>query len=144
MGVAVGIANTLEFLLGCWSIERVITDHRDHTTVTFTGVAVVEPAPAGASYVEQGRVSTHAHTGPARRVLQFRGRDDGTVRVDFPDGHRFLDLDLSAGSARATHPCRADSYEMAFEVLSPDQLRERWRVTGPAKDYEAETIWQRR
>ncbi len=142
MGTA--IANTLQFLLGSWSIERVITDHREAGTVRFSGVAVVQPAVTGASYLEQGQVSTVAHTRPARRGLRLRERSDGTVRVDFPDGRPFVDLDLSAGRAEATHPCRADTYEMAFEVLGPDQLLERWRVTGPTKDYEAETLWRRR
>jgi hypothetical protein len=142
--VAIAIANTLEFLLGRWSIERVIHDHRDNTVVRFSGVAVVEPdGSAGASYLEQGRVTLGAHAGPAQRRLRFSEREDGTVRVDFQDGRPFLDLDLSTGGTRATHPCRADTYEMAFEVLGLDELLERWRVTGPDKDYDAETAWRR-
>jgi hypothetical protein len=142
--VAVAIANTLRFLLGDWSIERVIEDHHAASTLRFSGEAVVEPTAAGARYLERGRVSSAAHSGPARRCLEFSERADASVRVDFQDGSPFLDLDLSDGRSSATHPCRADTYEMAFEVLGPNTLLERWRVTGPAKDYTAETVWHRR
>jgi hypothetical protein len=152
--VAVEIPSTLEFLLGRWSIERVIEDHRDAATVRFTGEALVTLAEgegegegegeARASYVEQGQMSLGAHTGPARRTLGLHERGDGTVALEFPDGRPFLELDLCAGRSRATHPCGADSYELAFEVLGPNKLLERWRVSGPAKDYDAETVWRRR
>jgi hypothetical protein len=141
--VALEIADTLAFLLGRWSIDRVIHDRRTSSTVNFHGTAEVDPVPGGASYMELGQVATDGHTGPARRRLSFSQRDDGTVRVDFQDGRPFLDLDLSTGHAQATHPCRADTYEMSFQVLGPDELLERWRVTGPEKDYGAETVWRR-
>ncbi len=142
--MAIAVADTLEFLLGDWAIERVIEDHHAAATVRFSGRASVEATSGGADYREVGQVSSAGHSGPARRSLRLRGRGDGTVAVDFQDGRPFLDLDLSAGYARADHPCRADTYEMVFEVLGPDALLERWRVIGPAKDYTAETLWRRR
>jgi hypothetical protein len=141
--MAVIVDDTLAFLLGSWSINRVIDDHRDASRSRFTGVAHVTAAGAGADYSEAGRMQRGSHVGPARRRLQFADRGDGTVRVDFQDGRPFLDLDLAEGRCVATHPCRADTYEMGFEVLGPDRIRETWRVSGPEKDYAAETIWQR-
>jgi hypothetical protein len=144
--MAVPIANTLAFLLGSWSIERLIHDHRDGSEATFTGVAVVTPAAQGASYHEAGQLTRGTHTGPARRTLAFReltGTGTG-VAIDFPDGRPFVALDLAAGRWEATHPCRADTYELSFEALDLDRIHETWRVMGPAKDYGAETVWRRR
>ncbi len=141
--MAVAISDTLAFLLGHWSIERTIEDHRDAARVHFSGTAVIESTPAGAQYSETGQLSTPAHTGPARRTLSLCRLKDGTVRLDFPDGRPFLDLDLSSGRTQVSHPCRADTYAMAFEVLGPDALLEHWHVTGPAKHYTAETRWRR-
>jgi hypothetical protein len=142
--VAVEIPDTLTFLLGAWAIERTINDHRDADTVRFHGIALVQAAPTGALYTETGQVSTPHHSGPARRTLLLSPHEDGTVGVNFRDGRPFLDLDLSSGAARATHPCRADRYEMSFAVLGADELVECWRVTGPAKNYRAVTRWRRR
>jgi hypothetical protein len=142
--MAVQVANTLAFLLGRWSIERVICDYRDGSEATFSGVAVVTPGDEGASYVEAGQLRRGSHSGPARRTLAFRELAGGGVAVDFADGRPFIELDLAAGRWAGTHPCRADRYELSFEALGPDRMHETWRVTGPAKDYGAETVWRRR
>lgn len=143
--MALAIDDTLEFLLGAWAIERTIDDHRDGASVRFSGTAEVTRVPAGAVYLETGHLITAAgRRGPARRALGLRALDGGAVGIDFADGRPFLDLDLSTGDALATHPCRADSYEMAFTARGADELAETWRVTGPAKDYSALTIWRRR
>jgi hypothetical protein len=143
--VAVEIASTLEFLIGEWSIERAITDHLDRRDARFSGAATVRRSGASAAvYLEQGEVSFGAHRGPARRTLGLREQPDGTVGVDFRDGRPFLELDLRDGRCMASHPCRADAYELVYEVASLDRICERWRVTGPAKDYVAETVWRRR
>jgi hypothetical protein len=65
------------------------------------------------------------------------------VAVRFVDGRPFFDLDLLSGVCVAVHPCREDRYQIAFEVVSETLLLERWRVTGPSKNYSAQTTWQR-
>lgn len=142
--MAVEIESTLSFLLGCWSIERRIDDHRERVRTRFSGEAVVAREADAAVYRETGEIRHGGYRGPARRTLLLAELADGTVQVDFQDGRPFLELDLGAGSWSAVHPCRADSYMMGFEVLDAGRIRETWRVRGPAKDYAAETIWQRR
>jgi hypothetical protein len=141
---AVEIVDTLEFLLGHWTVERTVDDHRGGAAYRFSGTARVTRVPTGATYHESGQVSTAAHRGPARRTLGLSRHADGSVRLDFADGRPFLNLDLSTGVWAGTHPCRADRYEVSFAVLGADALAERWRVTGPDKDYRARTVWRRR
>ena len=57
--------------------------------------------------------------------------------VRFADGHLFYRLDLRSGRCTAVHQCREDRYEITYLVLGEDVMEERWRVTGPAKDYQA-------
>jgi len=148
------VSNTLGFAAGHWRIERVLTDHRSGAEGRFTGQAVLsgpgdpgEPgAPAGSAepdteaslrYLETGELRFGPHTGPATRRLRYQGLPDGTVDVRFADGHLFYRLDLRSGRCTAVHQCRADRYEITYLVLGEDVMEERWRVTGPAKDYEA-------
>jgi hypothetical protein len=140
------VTSTLEFLLGSWSVDRTIKDHRAGTAGSFTGTATLRPDradPSRADYVESGTMSYGIYQGPARRELEYRGRPEGTVEVRFADGRLFVVLDLRRPSWSGVHPCRADRYELATEVLDADTVEERWRVRGPAKDYDAVTVLTR-
>jgi hypothetical protein len=152
------VSDTLGFAAGHWHIERVLTDHRSGAEGRFTGQAVLagatgdpgdpggtggtggtgEPdAEASLLYLETGELRFGTHTGPATRSLRYQGLPDGTVDVRFADGHLFYRLDLRSGRCTAVHQCRADRYEITYLVLGEDVMEERWRVTGPAKDYQA-------
>lgn len=137
------IEDTLEYLSGTWDLTRIFADHRAGTTGSFAGTAEVRTHDRRGRYEERGRLRFGGCDTSAHRALQLVGVDGGAVAVRFIDGRPFFDLDLVRGTCRAVHPCRADRYELAFEVGSPDLLVERWRVTGPEKDYEAETTWRR-
>jgi hypothetical protein len=141
----VDVDDTLSILMGEWQLERVIEDHLKATCGRFEGTATVASADANdvATYDECGRVSFGAHEGPSHRALIFTRRPEGGVAVTFADGKPFFELDLRAGHCEALHPCRADTYELAFELRSRDHLTERWRVRGPEKDYDAVTTWRR-
>ena len=155
------VSDTLGFAAGHWHIERVLTDHRSGAEGRFTGQAVLsrpggsgEPAdpggPAGPDpeasllYLETGELRFGTHTGPATRSLRYQGLPDGTADVRFADGHLFYRLDLRSGRCTAVHQCRADHYEITYLVLGEDVMEERWRVTGPAKDYQAAATLIRR
>ena len=134
------VSNTLAFAAGHWRIERVLDDHRSGTQGRFAGRAVLTgPALPGDAlqYLETGELCFGTHTGPATRALRYQGLPDGAVDVHFADGHRFYRLDLRSGRCTAVHQCGADRYEITYLVLGDDQMEERWRVRGPAKDYEA-------
>lgn len=135
---------TLDFLLGRWSIDRLIFDCRSGTSPIFTGEALVSRlGPAEARYDEWGIFTEgDAYRSRAQRSLIYRP-ESSSVRVHFPDGRPFHDLDLTGGAWEVEHGCGADVYRITFLVGDADTLIERWRVRGPRKAYEAETFWRR-
>jgi Family of unknown function (DUF6314) len=148
------VDDTFSLLLGEWKLERMLDDHLTGVSGRFEGSAVVRTAEASqgddraaagdvAEYRETGRIEFGAHSGPSHRALKFRRRADGSVAVRFADDLPFFELDLSSGSCDALHPCRADSYQLSFELKSRNLLVERWNVRGPAKNYDAVTVWRR-
>jgi hypothetical protein len=50
-----------------------------------------------------GELRFGAHTGQARRTLEYRQLDDVTVMVYFANGRPFVDLDLSTGAWQNNH-----------------------------------------
>jgi hypothetical protein len=135
--------DTLSYLTASWRLERRITDHLARTAGSFAGSATVRAAGRRARYEERGRLRFGGYDGQAHRRLDLVATAGGAVAVQFADGRPFFELDLVNGTCVAVHPCRQDRYELDFEVRSPDVLLERWRVTGPLKDYEAQTTWRR-
>jgi hypothetical protein len=145
----VRVEDTFQVLLGMWSVERRITDHRSGQTGTFTGAAVAEERrdePGTATYEERGELTWGGggHSGPAERRLLYVRQADGGVEVRFGDGRRAWAWDLgNEGRSDAVHPCGEDRYEMSLVARTADELEERWRVSGPAKEYEAVTVLRR-
>jgi hypothetical protein len=145
------VVDTLDFLRGKWSLERFLTDHLSRTSGRFEGSAAVVNRPSGtnggsrvqARYDEAGTLRFGHHMGPARRSLEFVRQESSVVMMYFTDGQPYVDLDLRSGTWRSLHPCAEDHYEIVTVVRSPDEVEERWRVRGPAKDYEAVTMLRR-
>jgi hypothetical protein len=146
--VTMVVTDTLDFLVGTWSVARSIEDHWSGLSGHFQGTAVLAGVPEGAaavaraSYQETGELRFGDHVGPARRGLDYV-RADGAVMLYFADGRPYVDLDLRSGTWRAEHPCVADLYEVTTVVRSPDELQELWRVRGPDKNYDATTTLRR-
>jgi hypothetical protein len=138
------IEDTLSFLGGTWMLRRAIVDHLTRVSGSFDGEAEVRLFGRRGRYEEHGRLRFGRYDGSARRALELIGTDGNGVVVRFEDGRPFFELDLATGGGRAAHQCSEDRYELAFEVNSPDELFERWRVRGPHKNYEAQTTWRRR
>lgn len=145
------IADTFEFLLGSWRIERTLKDHRSGTRGTFNGMAsVADQRPCSSSllrvrahYEEIGELHWGPHQSSAHRSLRFVRRDDAILAMHFSDGRPFIDVDLRAGAWRSNHVCGDDRYEFTTRVMSPNVFEERWRVRGPTKDYDATTTLTR-
>ncbi len=140
--------STVDFLSGDWNVERRICDRRGAQVGSFRGTASFRTCPESAAgrtlaYVESGELSLGSHRGPAGRSLLVLDAGDGSADVRFPDGREFYRLDLRTVSCTATHPCRADLYDVTVTRLSADSYAENWRVTGPEKDYELRTTYTR-
>jgi hypothetical protein len=137
------VADTFEYLLGEWSLHRIIADHRSNARGTFAGTADVRVVDNGAQYEERGQLQYAGYDGNAGRTHEYHATENGTVLVNFSDGRPFFELDLRTGACRADHQCGEDLHELSFECHGTDLIREHWRVTGPSKDYSATTTWQR-
>ncbi len=149
------VHDTLSFLLGQWRVSRTIEDHLGDVDGSFRGTATWTEVPGTgtewggpgrgvvARYEEAGDLTLGERILPAQRNLEYRGVGEGAVMVYFSDGRPFADLDLRGGAWASTHLCGADTYETATAVLGADLVEERWRVRGPAKDYDAVTILRR-
>ena len=139
------IADTLSFLLGQWTVERLLTDHRSGTDGRFEGSVRIVGPPSGQSalrgpralYEEAGTIRFGTYVGPASRSLELVRLADTVVMLYFPDGKPFVDLDLRSGKWRSTHPCGEDDHEIITVVRSPGEIEEQWRVRGPTEDYDA-------
>jgi hypothetical protein len=149
--VVMEIADTFDFLLGRWSLDRTLTDCRAADLGSFHGTGELRTAtPASecgrdcvARYQELGRLRYGSYDGTARRTLDYLRTDSGAVVVNFSDGRRYIGLDLRNGVCQAEHPCGDDLYEIGFRVCAEELMEERRRVRGPRKNYDACTGWQR-
>src|SRR5580692_1012137 len=147
------VVDTCSFLLGKWTLERVLRDHRSGTDGRFEGsatVTIVEAPSAGnasdgprARYEEAGTLRFGGHEGPASRSLELVRLQSSVVMLYFTDGKPFVDLDLRNGTWRSSHPCGEDHYEIVTVVRSHDEVEEHWRVRGPTEDYDAVAILRR-
>ncbi|WP_258726987.1 DUF6314 family protein [Cellulomonas sp. NS3] len=142
--------DTVAYLLGTWHVDRELVDHRAGVAGTFRGTAVFRDLPGdgphGARVVEhaeEGELAWGGVVGPAGRTLHLHPEADGSAHVTFADGREFHDLDLRPGRWSAHHPCAADDYAGTFTVVSPDEWRVRWDVSGPTKDHTLVTVYRR-
>jgi hypothetical protein len=129
-----------EFLRGRWRVRRRIVDHRSGVEGEFAGTAEFDDT---LTYREEGELTFGGHRGPASRSLRYVDLGAHMLDVKFADGRDFYRLDLGDGGWTAEHPCRADTYVVAGRITGPDSFTEHWHATGPAKDYELTTTYER-
>jgi hypothetical protein len=147
----VEVPDTLRFLLGTWRVQRLIDDHRSGDRGSFEGTAAMVLETSGrdalsdecALYSEVGELRWGSYSGAATRLLRYVGSSNERVAVNFADGRPFTDLDLSSGFWSGEHLCRSDRYEFETLVRSSQLIEERWRVSGPAKNYDVVTTLTR-
>lgn len=138
------------YLLGSWSVDRTLWDRSADTRGTFTGVAIFVEADDGAlRFREEGTVQWEApggkpFTGPAQReyVLHASDRSD-TLEVFFPDGRPFHRMSFLPSDDSELHWCDPDSYRVKYSLVSRDEYRYSWDVSGPAKNLLLESVLRR-
>ena len=138
------------YLLGSWSVSRTLWDRSADTRGTFTGVASFIEADDGAlRFREEGTVHWAApggepFTGPAQReyVLHASDRPD-TLEVFFPDGRPFHRMSFLSADDSELHWCDPDTYRVSYSLVSHDEYRYSWDVSGPAKNLLLESVLRR-
>lgn len=142
---AVSGADTLAYLLGGWSVDRVLVEPVSGHRGTFTGEAEFSPEQGGAAaaYHEHGRLRWPTYGGPASRRLRYELTGDGVLAVCFADGRPFHTVELSGGEAAYEHPCGDDLYVGTLAVVDKDEWRQVWRVAGE-QPLEIRTRFRRR
>ena len=133
----------LDFFVGAWHVERTISDALSDDNGTFEGIATFSSADERVDFEEIGVMQLGAFRGRARRRLRYVRGPGSSIDVSFLDGHHFVSIDLSSGTSRDVHLCDRDRYDITTVVHSKDRFDERWRVSGPSKDYEALTRFER-
>ena len=109
----------------------------------FAGLAEITAEGDGATCREAGTLTLAGGQGfRAERVYLWRPAPGG-IEVRFDDGRPFHRIRLGPEAAEAEHLCAADLYRVRYDFAAWPDWRAVWRVTGPAKDYRAETLWQR-
>mgnify|MGYP001795186644 CR=1 FL=1 len=122
-------------------MNRVIEDRRADLTGRFEGEAAWTPDNVGLIQDETGMMHYGA-AAPMRATRRYLWRDANGLEVFFDDGRAFH-LVPEPG-AEAVHDCPPDTYRVRYEVLSPDQFRSTWHVTGPRKDATLTSFFERR
>jgi hypothetical protein len=140
VGNAVTRRPAVDFLPGRWRVRRRIVDHLRGVEGAFVGSAEFAD---DLSYREEGELQFGDHRGPSTRSLRYVERSAHVFDVQFADGRDFYRLDLSDGGWSAEHLCRADTYVVTGQITGPDRFTEHWHATGPAKDYELWTRYER-
>ena len=127
--------------LGRWRLTRTITGTPG--PARFAGLAEFTPDGGGATCREVGTLTLAGGQGfRAERVYLWRAAPGG-IEVRFDDGRPFHGFRLGPEAAEAEHLCARDLYRVRYDFAGWPDWRAVWRVTGPAKDYRMETLWQR-
>ena len=140
---AYAVLHLQAYLEGHWHLDRSISDLRGGKNAHFEGEGRFEPTDAGLCYTETGALILEGSIFAASRSYAFLFPKKTLAEVRFDDGRLFHSLDLSTGSWTDRHLCPPDTYDGVFSVQSAGAWTSRWRVTGPRKDQEIETLFQR-
>ena len=152
------------YLVGAWELDRTLLDRAAGTRGAFTGVARFTPLgdddsrhgghardhDGGLRLHEEGTIawtsfSGEPFTGPACRDYLLRATESpDTMDMSFPDGRPFHRMGFGAQSRHDQHWCDPDTYRVSYARTGPDEFRYRWDVTGPAKDFQLDSVLRRR
>lgn len=128
---------------GTWRLTRVIRDARAGAEARFEGDALFAPAAEGLAYSETGLLHLPGHE-PLAAGRRYVWREAaGRIFVDHADFRPFHDFDAAEPRPAATHFCAPDHYAVTYDFSGWPDWRAEWVVTGPRKDYVAESRYTR-
>lgn len=122
---------------GQWRVERFIQP-KEGPEARFLGTALWAASGTGLSYHETGLMTLDGHA-PMQAERRYFWADD--LSVYFDDGRFFHRVPETGGLTE--HWCDPDSYALRYDFGKWPQFRVNWNVTGPRKDYRAETEYTR-
>ncbi|WP_247048416.1 DUF6314 family protein [Arthrobacter rhizosphaerae] len=138
------------YLLGFWSVDRILWDRSADIRGTFGGVATFLEMDDGAlRFREEGTVrwvvpGGEPFTGPAQREYVLRPSESpDTLEVFFPDGRPFHRMSFLPADDSELHWCNPDTYRVTYSLIGPDEYRYAWDVSGPAKNLLLESVLHR-
>jgi hypothetical protein len=138
------------YLLGSWSVDRTLWDRTADTHGTFTGVAMfIEMDDGALRFHEQGTVrwatpGGEPFFGPAQRTYILRSSDTpDALEVYFADRRPFHRMSFLTADASENHWCDPDTYRVEYSLVSQDEYRYSWNVSGPAKNLLLESVLHR-
>jgi hypothetical protein len=138
-------------LVGEWTFERLVDDHRADQRIAVEGTAVfTRRDDATIDWHEHGTMHLPAGDVPVTTLRVLVRDDDATWTVDFADGRGFHGW--SVGS-ELLHDCAPDLYRGRLDAgprsddasgrdPAPFAWTMCWAATGPAKDYVIETTYR--
>jgi hypothetical protein len=132
-------------LIGTWSFDRTIADHRDVHQYVVKGSAHLKPVDEAICWHENGTLFRDGGEFPVMRTLLLRPDRSADAsapywRVEFDDGRPFHDWQVGMP---LLHLCAADTYRGLVTATDADSWRITWNVSGPTKDYAMVTEYRR-
>jgi hypothetical protein len=126
---------------GSWRLSRAVSDTRQGLTGRFSGTAKFSDDGGGLLYRETGTLR-YGDAAPIAAERCYRWQTDGTrISVLFDDGRPFHDF--APGTPHGTHWCDPDSYAVAYDFTRWPDWRATWIVTGPRKNYQMTSLYER-
>lgn len=124
----------LRDFLGLWRLSRVIEDARAGQVAQFEGRVVFTEAAGGLVQSEAGTLHLPGQP-PMTATRRYLWRPGAArIAVFFEDGRFFHDI-VPGPVPEATHDCPPDHYHVAYDFTGWPGWSNRWRVTGPRKNY---------
>ncbi|MFK7942977.1 MAG: DUF6314 family protein [Paracoccaceae bacterium] len=122
---------------GSWLVSRLIR-HASGAVAKFNGTASWTPVNGGLQYLEEGQMTVEGHP-PLQAERAYFWADDLTVFFD--DGRFFHRVPGKGGAVE--HWCDPDKYVLVYDFAGWPRFKVAWHVTGPRKDYSADTEYKR-
>jgi len=135
--------NLEKYFVGSWRLERKIIDLRQQKQMGLLGRAELKQSEGIYKFFETGDLDTGQGVFKATQEYfwQFIGPDN--IHINFTDDRLLVSLKFTNNIANGYHFCSPDQYDCDFEILDNNSYASKWRVIGPAKNYQINNLYLR-